>query len=135
MRRLLFAVLFALTPVFAGAQVMHNPDIESVIRRQIEAFQADDFSTAFDFASPGIRGIFQTPERFGRMVREGYPMVWRPDDYRFVELHEKGGRLYQTLMVRDGEGRLFFLDYEMIETPDGWQIDGVQLLRMPSVGA
>jgi hypothetical protein len=135
MRGVLLALILGLLPMSAAAQVVHNPDIESVIRRQIEAFQADDFATAFSYASPGIKSFFQTPERFGRMVRDGYPMVWRPGDFRFVELQDRGGRLFQTLMVRDGAGRLHFLDYEMIETPDGWQIDGVHLIRMPSVGA
>ena len=134
MRRLLFALLVALTPALALAQVMHNPAIESVIRRQIEAFQADDFSTAFNFASPGIKGIFQTPERFGRMVVDGYPMVWRPSDMRFMELRHEDGRLFQKVMLRDADGRVHSLDYEMIEGGDGWQINSVQLLRAPTLG-
>ena len=38
-------------------------------------------------------------------------------------------------MVRDALGALAILDYQMIETPDGWQINAVQVLPPPDVGA
>ena len=62
----------------AESQSSSSPAIESVISKQIEAFRADDFATAFTFASPNIRSMFGTPDNFGVMVRRGYPMVWRP---------------------------------------------------------
>ncbi|MBD3678844.1 MAG: DUF4864 domain-containing protein [Rhodobacteraceae bacterium] len=112
-----------------------DPAIQAVIQSQIDAFLRDDFETAFTFASPIIKGIFETPERFGKMVREGYPMVWRPSDVQFMDLREEAGRLYQRVVVRDAGGALFALDYQMVETPEGWQINSVQVLRMPEVGA
>ena len=56
-----------------------------MISEQIDALRADDFATAFTFASPGIQRMFGSPARFGAMVREGYPMVRRPRDVRFLE--------------------------------------------------
>jgi hypothetical protein len=38
-------------------------------------------------------------------------------------------------MIRDQLGGVHMLDYQMIQTPDGWRINGVQLLRAPDVGA
>jgi hypothetical protein len=38
-------------------------------------------------------------------------------------------------MIRDGEGRLHFLDYQMLPTEDGWQINGVMIVQAPEVGA
>ncbi|MFU8883362.1 MAG: DUF4864 domain-containing protein, partial [Rhodobacterales bacterium] len=35
----------------------------------------------------------------------------------------------------DGAGRIHMLDYQMIQTPEGWQINAVQLLRQPAVSA
>ena len=109
--------------------------LEGVIEGQIEAFRADDFAEAFTYASPMIKGLFGTPERFGSMVRNGYPMVWRPSDLRFLDRRVEGGRVYQKLSVRGPSGRYHVLDYHMVETPDGWQINGVQVLRAPDVGA
>ena len=88
---LILAVGLAL-PVSAEKTLQSVPGIELTIEGQIEAFLADDFSSAFTYASPNIRELFGSAERFGAMVRNGYPMVWRPDEFRFLELREIDGR-------------------------------------------
>lgn len=112
-----------------------NPAIEGTIASQIEAFRADDFAQAFTFASPNIRRMFGSSENFGRMVRQGYPMVWRPGQLKFLELRDEQGLLWQKVMVQDKDGIFFVLDYQMIETPDGWRINGVYLVQAPQLGA
>lgn len=115
--------------------VAQEDPIQSTIEQQIEALQADDFATAFSYASPTIQGLFGTPENFGQMVQLGYPMVYRPSDVQMLDLRDIAGALYQRVLIRDAEGRGFLLDYQMIETPDGWKINGVDMLRQPEVGA
>lgn len=136
MTRLLAALLLSLG-IASGATAQAEPEraIQGVIRGQIDAFLKDDFVTAFTFASPGIQGVFETPEKFGAMVRNGYPMVWRPETVEFGELREVGGRLWQRVIVRDASGRYHALDYQMIPDGDGWRINAVQLLPAPEVGA
>ncbi|MCC1480548.1 DUF4864 domain-containing protein [Roseibaca sp. Y0-43] len=126
---LLLAVLLA--PASLRAEGTAVPD---VIRDQISAFQADDFATAFDYASPNIKRLFGTPERFGQMVQNGYPMVYRPAEVRMLELRDIGGAKVQRVMIRDAQGRFHLLDYQMIETENGWQINGVQLLQAAELG-
>ncbi|MEL7012862.1 MAG: DUF4864 domain-containing protein [Pseudomonadota bacterium] len=113
--------------VMATGAVKANDDIKSVISSQIDAFLQDDFVSAFDFASPMIQGMFGTPERFGNMVRNGYPMVWRPADVEFLSVDERGGALIQNVMIKDASGKLFLLEYEMIESENGWLINGVRV--------
>ena len=130
------SALLLLVFAHAGALAQTAGDtIRSVIGGQLEAFEADDFVTAFGFASPTIQGMFGTPERFGEMVRNGYPMVWRPGEVTFSDRREVGGRTYQTVLISDREGRLHMLEYEMVEGGDGWKINGVRFLRPPSLGA
>ena len=62
-------------------------------------------------------------------------MVWRPEEFRFLELRDIDGRLWQKVLIRDLGGEIHILDYQMIETGEGWRINGVQLLRPPGVGA
>jgi len=119
----------------ALADEPRNTAIEGVIENQITALKADDFTTAFTFASPNIQGIFGTAENFGAMVAQGYPMVYRPDAVRMLELRMVAGNLWQRVMITDQTGRTHLLDYMMIETPDGWQINAVQLLPEQGVGA
>ncbi|MEM8579051.1 MAG: DUF4864 domain-containing protein [Pseudomonadota bacterium] len=105
--------------------------IQATISSQIDAFLVDDFGEAFTFASPSIKRIFRTPENFGRMVSQGYPMVWRPADVKYLELREEAGALIQKVLITDQEGALHVLEYRMIETGDGWKINGVSLLDAP----
>jgi len=125
---LAFAVLTA--PAFA-----QEAEIAETINGQMEAFRGQDVTGAFAFASPLIQGIFGTPENFGKMVREGYPMVWKPGDVTLMELRTVAGALWQRVRVTDAAGRGWYLDYRMIEGPKGWLIDAVQLLPMGDLGA
>ena len=138
LRLRLIAILSCL--FFAGAATAQDalpsePGIEATIGAQIEAFLKDDFAEAFSYASPNIQGIFGSSDRFGDMVKNGYPMVWRPDDVQYLELREIAGNLWQKVLIRDQSGGMHVLDYQMIQTGDGWRINGVQLLRAPGVSA
>jgi len=108
--------------------------IRTVIEEQIQAFLNDDLPGAFTHASPMIRQLFGTPGRFGQMVREGYPMVWRPDEVSFLPMSDANGRPIQPVMLRDDAGAVHILDYEMIQTDEGWKVNGVRL-RRASAGA
>ena len=132
MRGPAFAFLFFAAALPAQAQ--DNP-LQSTILNQIEAFKADDFNRAFSFASPVIKGLFGTADNFGMMVQKGYPMVHRPADVTMLELREVAGNLWQRVMITDQQGRIHLLDYQMVETPDGWQINGVTLVPSGGLGA
>ncbi len=126
MRSLLLAL--SLSAGLASGAFAQSAEIEANIAAQIQAFKANDFATAFTFASPNIQRLFGNPDNFGAMVRNGYPMVWRPSDVRFLELREVAGALWQKVMITDGDGAVHILDYQMIQQENVWKINGVQLL-------
>ena len=133
MRRVAFGLLTALA--LSLPAVAQADPVQETILNQIDAFKANDFATAFTFASPSIKSIFMTPENFGMMVKNGYPMVASPGAVQMLEQREISGSLWQKVMITDQGGRTHILDYQMIETPEGWQINGVQLLPEPGLGA
>jgi len=117
--------------IFAGlprAQAQQS-GITDVITSQIEALKVDDFATAFTFAHPSIQGIFGSPENFGRMVSQGYPMVWRPAEVDYLTLRERNGFTFQDVQIVDQQGRVFVLEYAMTQTDAGWRISGVRILE------
>jgi len=69
------------------------------------------------------------------MVQRGFPMVWNPDEFRFLDLRDIDGKVWQKVLVRDQEGTLHILDYPMIPTENGWKITAVQVLPAPDVAA
>ena len=133
MRNGLYAVMLA--AVLALPATAQEAPIQETIQSQIQALQADDFAGAFSYASPTIKGMFGTPENFGAMVKQGYPMVYRPAEVQMMDLREVAGNLWQRVRITDQAGAGWLLDYMMVETAEGWQINAVQILPAPDVGA
>jgi len=111
-----FGLSIGLAPPVA-AKDANQTAIEAIITDQIAAFQADDFARAFSFASPTIKGLFGTPQNFGMMVQRGYPMVYRPNSVRMLELRDVDGQLWQRVMVTDHAGPRICLITKLLKPP------------------
>ncbi|MGX0876335.1 hypothetical protein ACSSV4_001012 [Roseovarius sp. MBR-154] len=133
MRYFILSLIVALG--LSGAARADEAALRAVISSQIEAFLAHDVDRAYSFASPFIQRKFGTPETFGTMVREGYPMVWRPSDVTFLDAEVIAGKLWQSVMLRGPSGKAWIVDYEMVELDGGWKINGVQVRAAPEVAA
>lgn len=134
----MFAAVLALLAAFAAPSARAEDDgagIPAVIADQIGAFLRGDLDAAWAHASPTIQGVFGTPERFGQMVREGYPMVWRPSRWEMRDRTAIPDGFVQTVMFEDAQGRLFLADYEMRLVDGVWRINGVSLRELPGMGA
>lgn len=126
-------LLFTILPT--QAEDARSGAVVGVIQSQLDAFRQDDFAKAFTYASPTIKQLFGNPDRFGQMVRNGYPMVWRPSEVQFLDFMDEGGQVSQTVLFRDANGVPIVMQYFMIETDEGWQIDGVTPVQAPDVAA
>ena len=102
--------------------------------RQIEAFGRDDAPAAFALASPGIQGMFGTPDRFLDMVRRTYPAVYRPRSVEYGELTREDGRIVQHVELTGQDGQPQLALYEMERDGDAWRIAGCTLVRSLRVG-
>ncbi len=136
MRGLILALGLVALPVSAPAQEAEaQAAIEAVIVDQLADFVARDVPGAWEEASPMIQGMFGSPENFGAMVENTYPMVWDNRNAQFQDLVPEGDALRQTVRIDDPEGRGWLLDYYMVETEAGWKINGVQVRPAPDLTA
>ncbi len=127
------ALLFA--GLMAGPLAAQDGPPKQTIQKQITAFESGDLAQAFEYASPMIQGMFPSAEAFGQMVRSGYPMVLNPDAVTYLEDKSVGIARLQTVMIRDGQGALHFLEYQMVKIDGEWRINGVRFLPPPGAGA
>lgn len=136
MRQFILALFLMLAPHIATAQerLPPNPEIESTIQSQLNAFSTGNVFTAWTFASPTIQQMFQHPMYFGAMVERGYPMVWQPGETTYLGLRQEGERLVQQVQILDPTGRAHLLDYEMVQIDGRWRISGVTVLRGQALG-
>ena len=138
-RTLIVAALLAFSGGTAIAEDLTDVDkaqIETIIRSQIDAFQRDDGTEAYSYASPGIQTMFQNPDIFMRMVRQGYQPVYRPRRVDFLSVSEAGGRIVQSVAIVGPDGGNWIAMYPMERQPDGtWRIAGCQLVKEPGESA
>ena len=135
------AVVFALalvTPDLGArpAQAQDNSSVsaeqsaafQSVISGQVAAFQRDDWTGAFGYAAPTIQRMFGDPDRFKRMVLNGYRAVAEPQVFEFQDASVVNGRPAQSVFVIGPDGVAQQAIYFMEQQPDGtWRISGVIL--------
>jgi len=110
-------------------------DIQSTISDQLRAFASDNFIEAFTHASPGIKDIFGTVENFSNMVKKGYPMVWRYNNFEFLNLEETPQGYYQIVRITDQNDKLFLLKYFMKNVAGIWKISGVSIIEASDFSA
>ena len=125
----------ALSAVLAIPALAQESPIQQTITAQIEAFRASDFERAYTYASPNIHNLFGATENFATMVVTGYPMVVNPAQVEMLDLREVAGNLWQRVRITDQKGQAYLLDYQMVEGPQGWLINAVQMQRAADVGA
>jgi hypothetical protein len=127
------ALLVAATATAGDVSRADARQVRAVIESQLAAFAADDARRAFSFAAPGIRKMFGSPERFLTMVREGYPVVYRPTSVTFPQPERNGADIVQAVQMKDSEGVLWLAVYELQRQADrSWRISSC--IAMPYEG-
>ena len=102
----------------------------ALIEAQLAAFARDDANKAFSFAAPAIQTMFATPERFLAMVREQYPVVYRPAAVSFLQPEWIDGQLIQRMQMADAAGAPWIVVYQLERQADrSWRIAGCVAAR------
>jgi hypothetical protein len=136
-RLLAAAMIWGAAQTGAAAQALGDGGtaIRAVIAAQLERFAVDDWTGAFRYASPEIQRAFRTPEAFARMVRDGYPMVWRPLKAEPGPLEPGPRGPVQTMFFRGPDRGLYIADYEMALVDGAWRIAGVRVRPAPDLSS
>ncbi len=99
--------------------------MQQVISDQVAALKAGDGTKAMTYAVPGVRQQFRTPERFLRMVREGYSSLLDARSSSFLVGAVVDGQTIQPLQLVMPDNTVLVALFEMQKQRDGrWQIAG-----------
>jgi hypothetical protein len=99
--------------------------IQQVIDDQLKALKAGDGTKAMTYSVPGIRQQFGTPERFLRMVREGYSALLVARSSTFLQGAVIDGATVQPLQLVLPDSSVVVALYQMEKQKDGrWRIAG-----------
>ena len=126
----LFYVFILKSISFADESGAAMKEVQKTISSQISAFKQNDFNKAYTFAAPNIQAQFPSPEVFGLMVRNGYPVIWRPKSFKFIEFKDLGNKCIQRVLFQSYDGSLETYDYMLEKNNDVWKIAGVFTINL-----
>jgi hypothetical protein len=117
---------FAATPPgHAALRPAEWNSIRLVIGDQLKALKAGDGAKAMTYSVPGMRKQFGTPERFMRMVREGYRALLDARSSSFLDGAVVDGITIQPLQLVLPDNSVVVALYRMEKQKDGvWRIAG-----------
>ena len=126
-------LLAAFLPAAANAGDLSSADrsaMQAIVSGQIGAFQHDDGTAAYGFASPTIQSLYPSPDDFMAMVKNGYPAVYRPQSVTFGELADTAAGPIQKVYITGADGEAWIALYAFQRQPDGtWKINGVSVVK------
>ena len=125
-------VVAAAAPGYAANDVSSSDAkaVRALIEAQLAAFANDDADRAFSYAAPAIQTMFVNADRFLAMVRQSYPVVYRPASVSFLQPEWIDGKLMQRVQMADAAGAPWLVVYEVARQPDrSWRIAGCVAAR------
>ena len=130
-------VLALLLPGIAvQAEDKRRAGIVDVIEAQLEAFQRDDGSAAFGFATRDIKAMLGTPADILNMVVEAYQPVYRPRAVTYLDLIQENVSLVQRVLFTKPDDKQVLAFYMMARQPDiTWRIAGCVLIELTGQAA
>ena len=126
----LFFALLLKSVSFADEAGMAMKEVQDTISSQIDAFKQNDIKKAYTFAAPNIQAQFPSPEVFGLMVRNGYPVIWRPKNFKFTKFKDLGNRCIQRVLFQSYNDSLESYDYILEKNDNVWKIAGVLTINL-----
>lgn len=104
--------------------------VRSVIEAQLAALAKDDAATAFSYAAPNIRKALGTASRFLSMVKNDYPVVYRPASVAFLKPEGEGNDVVQRVQMQDAEGNAWLAIYSLQRQKGNmWRITGCAVIE------
>jgi hypothetical protein len=133
----LLALLLLLVPT---AQAQDDPaaaEWQAVISGQVEAFRRHDASGALSFAGASFRRDFPDPAAFEQTIRNwGYAPIMESRSHSFGPYQQVSDAVVlQAVRFTGPDSVLYEAIYQLNKEPEGWRVNGVQLVRTTGMGA
>lgn len=104
--------------------------IQSVITRQLEAFDHGNAKSAEDFAAPSIRDRFPEPAQFLDMVKEHYSQLIHSKSTTFGAVERSPHGPLQKMTVVAADGTVWTAIYSLEQANGEWRISGCGLEKV-----
>jgi hypothetical protein len=132
---LAFVACLLAMPLQAEEKSSEGRAWQEVISGQIQAFRDHDAPTAFNYAGAAFKISFQNADVFFEaIIRSGYGPIVASSSHSFGDYRMIGELVVlQRVTLLGGDLRFYEAIYQLVEEPDGWRVQGVQLFLQPGM--
>jgi hypothetical protein len=107
-----------------ASKAVVKAEVVAVIEGQLAAFRAGEVEKAYAHAAMSLQSQMPLPN-FARLVRDGYPEIWKNQRAEFGLMRDDGRRATLTVRVFTTDGTSAAYDYVLFKEDDVWRIAGV----------
>jgi len=129
---LLFGICLAAALVQAWQQrereAMRPAELFNVVWRQIAAFRADDYASAYEQVSTGFQERFNITS-FTDLARSEYPLLCRADRVEFGPVHWDGKHAIVPVYFFLPDGEVVPCLYSLVQEDAEWKIDELRVQK------
>jgi hypothetical protein len=100
----------------------------AVVERQLAAFRAADYSSAYRQAASGVQQTFTAPQ-YEAMIRRDYGDMTGAQRIEFGFVKVNGSAALVQVFVGEANGSFRAFLYSFVAEGDSWKINGVQPMR------
>ena len=127
----IFLALQTWMPVHAGAlSTKVEKAVQTVVQNQLAAFAKDDADKAFSYAAPELHKTIGSSAAFIAMVKNSYPVVYRPASVAFLKAEGSGDDVVQKVQMLDASGTSYLAVYSLQRQKDKtWRISGCAVVE------
>ena len=108
-------------------------ELFAVVEKQLMAFRAADYPSAYRQAASGVQQKFTVPQ-FEAMIRRDYADMTSPQRIEFGFVKVEGSTALVQVFFRSPHGSVRSLLYSLIVEADSWKISGVQEMQAAPSG-
>jgi hypothetical protein len=125
-----FSLMLLMPSQAAPVTAADEKSVRAVIQGQLDALARDDADKAFSYAAPNVRQAVGTASGFLAMVRDGYPVVYRPASVAFLKPEAQGDQVIQRVHMLDADGDSWLAIYSLQRQINKvWRITGCRVLK------
>ncbi len=119
-----------LAPAHAGPlTATDEKNVHAVVQAQLQAFAKDDAVKAFSYAAPNIQQALGSASSFMAMVRQNYPVVYRPASVAFLKPEGSDDDVVQRVQMTDASGNSWLAVYSLQRQKNKiWRITGCSVV-------
>lgn len=131
-RLLVFVLGMAFIAPQAFADEAAPADAQSVVERQIRAFERGDDMSAWDLAAPEIREKFNSAAAFSEMVRERYGPIYSHRSVEFGPASRRGDDVGMVVTLVANDNEVWSAIFVVTRQGDGgWRTSSCLLTKAP----